>query len=180
MTRLTRLFKQTRGSMRPTFDEIYEAVLDTLNICKEVYERAGRSRFAPIVKARQIICYVARKVGYTTLDIGERLGLHHATVLHHSKKAEGYATYEEEYATDVNNILNRLSIPNKQCTIVGYVVRDEDGQLTLFSDKPNRDRFQQGEGFWSGDCPRELNPSLFPQITWGSEPQECELTLRLK
>ena len=100
-------------------------------------------------------------------------------------KAQDYMYYDNSYKMRVNKALSILSAKEeeegqKEYSVSGWIVRDEDGELTVFSDKPMRKTFSGGKSFWYGEEPVELDISLFPQITCESEPQECEMTLRLK
>lgn len=167
--------------MRPTFDDIYYVTLDVLNIKREVFERAGRSRFSPIMRAKQMMCFIACEMGYTTTFIGKRLNLNHTTVVHHHKSAQDHIDYEQDYAEDINAIYAKLDIPCLFYKKTGWLTRDkeEHGANLLFTvgKKPRRD------GIWltSKDCEMyDLPRQAFPHITWESEPQECEMTLRLK
>lgn len=64
-----------------------------------------------------------------------------------------------------------------------YVARDKDGELTIFSHKPQR-CVDPGWNNGSWDNLNEesefidtlvIDPKLFPEITWESEPKEFEL-----
>lgn len=49
----------------------------------------------------------------------------------------------------------------------GYVARDADSMLVMFSDKPTR-----GEAMWYGHNERILNPYTFSNLQWEDEPVE--------
>ena len=51
--------------------------------------------------------------------------------------------------------------------IKGYVARDRDSMLIMFSGKPTR-----GEIMWSGHDARILNPYTFSDLKWVDEPVE--------
>lgn len=62
-----------------------------------------------------------------------------------------------------------------------WVACEEDGNLIAFSEKPIRCPGQlPGHGYWLGKQFRELKRTAYPQITWQSEPIECEVTIRIK
>ena len=168
--------------MKPTLDDIFYAVLDAFDINEETYRKIKRSREIIAVSVRQVICWIGQNTyGYTQNEIGLYLGLDHSTVWHNKMKAQDYISYDNSYKMCVNKALSILcSKGQKECSIRGWIVRDEDGELTVFSDKPMRKTFSGGKSFWYGEEPIGLDPSLFPQITCESEPQECEMTLRLK
>lgn len=57
------------------------------------------------------------------------------------------------------------------------------GNLSLFSSKPERDYFDWNDrtyGFYNHDNEEALNlpSSLFPEITWESDPVEVEITIK--
>lgn len=172
--------------MRPTLDDIFYAVLEAFDIDDETYRNIKDSRECLAVSVRQVVCWIGQNTyGYSQDKIGLFLGLNHSTVWHNKMKAQDYMSYDKDYKMCVNKALSILYAKEeeeeqKECSISGWVVRDEDGELTVFSDKPIRETFSDGISFWCGEEPRGLDPSLFPQITWESEPQECEMTLRLK
>lgn len=58
-----------------------------------------------------------------------------------------------------------------------YVARDKDGQLWLFTYKPRRstDAWHYAEGDDGYGDIMELNPELYPEVTWDSEPIEVTL-----
>ena len=70
-----------------------------------------------------------------------------------------------------------------------YIARDKDGELNLFSHKPHRctDPGWNNEAWDSPNMPEEgeseyintleLDPELFPEITWDDEPKKFKLVL---
>lgn len=172
--------------MRPTLDDIFHAVLEAFDIDDETYRNIKESRVPLAMSVRQVICWIGQNTyGYTQNEMGLYLGLNHSTVCHNKKKAQDYMSYDSSYKTCVNKALSILSAKEeeegqKEYSVSGWIVRDEDGELTVFSDKPMRKTFSGGKSFWYGEEPIGLDISLFPQITCESEPQECEMTLRLK
>ena len=172
--------------MKPTLDDIFYAVLEAFDIDDETYRNIKDSRENLAVSVRQVVCWIGQNTyGYTQNAIGLYLGLNHSTVCHNKKKAQDYMSYDSSYKICVNKALSILSAKEeeegqKEYSVSGWIVRDENGELTVFSDKPMRKTFSGGKSFWYGEEPVELDISLFPQITCESEPQECEMTLRLK
>ena len=171
--------------MKPTLDDIFHAVLEAFDIDDETYRNIKESRVPLAMSVRQVICWIGQNTyGYTQNEMGLYLGLNHSTVCHNKKKAQDYMSYDSSYKTCVNKALSILSAKEeeegqKEYSVSGWIVRDEDGELTVFSDKPIRKTFSGGKSFWYGEEPIGLDISLFPQITCESEPQECEMTLRL-
>lgn len=172
--------------MKPTLDDIFHAVLEAFDIDDETYRNIKESRVRLAVSVRQVFCWIGQNTyGYTQNAIGLYLGLEHSTVWHNKMKAQDYMSYDSSYKTCVNKALSILSAKEeeeeqKECSISVWVARDEDGGLAFFSYKPKRETFSDGRSFWLGEESRRLDPSLFPQITWESDPQECEMILRLK
>lgn len=168
--------------MKPTLDAIFHAVLEAFDIDEETYRNIKDSRVRLALSVRQVICWIGYNTyGYSQNAIGLYLGLNHSTVWHNKMKAQDYLSYDKDYKMCVNKALSILcSKGQKECSIRGWIVRDEDGELTAFSGKPIRKTFSDGKVFWYGEDPIGLDVSLFPQITWESEPQECKMTLRLK
>lgn len=59
-----------------------------------------------------------------------------------------------------------------------WVVRDKNGLLCLYRDKPYKDEFFE---LWDSPItsPIALNPNLFPSVKWeDAEPTEVVLTLK--
>lgn len=168
--------------MKPTLDDIFHAVLEAFDIYEETYRNIKDSRVRLALSVRQVICWIGHNIyGYSQKEIGLYLGLNHSTVWHNKMKAQDYMSYDKDYKMCVNKALSILCAKGqKECSISGWVVRDEDGELTVFSDKPIKETFSDGTSFWCGEEPIGLDVSLFPQITWESEPQECKITIRLK
>lgn len=172
--------------MKPTLDDIFHAVLEAFDIDDETYRNIKESRVRLAVSVRQVFCWIGQNTyGYTQNAIGLYLGLNHSTVWHNKMNAQDYMFYDKNYRMCVNKALSILSAKEKEegqkeYSVSGWIVRDEDGELTVFSDKPMRKTFSGGKSFWYGEEPIGLDPSLFPQITRESEPQECEMILRLK
>lgn len=66
--------------------------------------------------------------------------------------------------------------------IQGWVARDQDGYISLFKDKPIRDTCDKDDipyGFWDdvdGNC-IDLPITLFPDLTWESEPIKVRISI---
>lgn len=61
--------------------------------------------------------------------------------------------------------------------IGGWVARDGDGRLYLYEDRPLR---YNRKSEWVGDTIMELDSGSFPDLTWHSDPVECEMTVKRK
>lgn len=58
--------------------------------------------------------------------------------------------------------------------ISGWVARDKDGALILYSARPKRER----TGFWRGNKIKRLDDNAY-KITWESEPRRVELLINI-
>lgn len=153
--------------MRPTLDQILDAILESCGIRKEIYERDKNSRLSFIVKVKQTLCYIGQEYGYSQPKIGEFLNINHSTVHHNKETAKGYMKYEREYESMVYDIMSQLMKIQKIEYIYrkeGEIVRNADGIFVFSSD---------GESY-------AIAEDIFPHIDIDSKPQLCEITLRLK
>ncbi len=67
--------------------------------------------------------------------------------------------------------------------ISGWVARDEVAiRPTLYTSKPLRQKKGFKNGYWSYGMQigLSLDPSLFPDITWESDPEPVEITIKRK
>lgn len=62
--------------------------------------------------------------------------------------------------------------------IQGWVARDNNGKLYIYSDKP--ERYNKGLRWVMGCAFLPLSSGLFPDLTWESDPIEVELTIKRK
>lgn len=164
-------------------DVILSTILETTGYDKDRWEAERKRRTPEPLLVKQLFSLLAYEEGYTTPKIGHFLELNTATVHHHINQARGLAMYEQDYGKMVQglkNILGEAKKIQKEATVRGWVARDEDGELALFADKPEIDEFSTGGHFWVGEAPRTLPSKSFPQITWETGAEECEITIRLK
>lgn len=76
-----------------------------------------------------------------------------------------------------------FNIDAEDTVIQGWVCRDQDGNLALFvGSKPYK---QEGMDYWSVPHGRSLeylnlNPALFPDLTWSDDPIEVEIIIKRK
>lgn len=173
--------------MNPTLDDIFYASLEAWDTDEETYRNLKYSREALAVNIRQFVCWLAQRNGYSLHEIGQYLGIDHSTVHHNKKKVEDYLSYDTEYISLLNKAMKiidknkeREEVQVKEVAIKGYISRDEDNTLTLWEKEPIRDKFKNGEGYWFGESPRDLDPTLFPWITWSTKPQPCEIIVKIK
>lgn len=162
--------------MRPTLQEIFDVTLDELNISKDSYKRAGKSREARMVRVRQIFSYIGRHFGYTTQTIADFIGMHHASICYHSECAKDACRYEKGYINKINNILSHFDNVQRVSVVSGWLARSEDGTLEFFKEEPNL-----FDGVWTtNQTSIYVEKEQFPQINLVDSPIPCEMTLRLK
>lgn len=111
--------------MRPTVSEIQQVVSNHYRLSRS--ELLADRRQRPLVHARQIGMYLARKLTHKSLpDIGRFFGgRDHSTVLHACRKIEARLQADEDLAGEVE--LLRCEIENA----AQKGVQLDDGQLTL-------------------------------------------------
>lgn len=163
--------------MNPTLYDILYATLDVLNIKKEDFKRARKSRLSYVVEAKQIVCFVAQHFGYSQQSIADFLGLTHAAILNNQKRAYDFSTIEKGYANKVNAVLEKFERVRKWHIVNGWVARDnEDNTINFFTEKP-----ETFDGIWVSEYSSySLPKGFFPQLSFDDSPQRCEMTLRLK
>lgn len=92
----------------------------------------------------------------------------------------------EQNIESFNWIFDRAYALGKQekdadTVIQGWVARASDGHLALFKRKPDREIYMRSNnGLWFGGSMTELDSSLFPDLTWDSEPEEVEIIIKRK
>lgn len=65
--------------------------------------------------------------------------------------------------------------------IQGWVARDSNESLYLFCLKPKRVRYLgSSDGVWMSRTIEKLDPSLFPDLTWESDPEPIEIIIKRK
>jgi len=94
----------------------------------------------------------------------------------------GYKTYEKALSAGISAALNlNFSVNSEETVISGWVARDSNESLYLFCLKPKRVRYlRSGDGVWMSRTVEKLDPTLFPDLTWESDPIEVELTIKRK
>lgn len=72
----------------------------------------------------------------------------------------------------------KLEKDTEDTVINGWVARDKNGDLYMYTCKPERN---SNLGYWDGNVP-DITPSndLFPDLTWESEPEEIEIIIKRK
>jgi hypothetical protein len=88
--------------------QILEAICDVKDIDKDVFLRNKKSRVSHIQEVKQLACLLGQREGYSQEEIGRFLNLDHSTVCLNKKRAEGYCSYDKEYASDVYKIQERF------------------------------------------------------------------------
>jgi chromosomal replication initiation ATPase DnaA len=83
-----------------------EIVCEYFGLPVEKVVAIGRKR--PIVKCRQIICYLAKMEGVTLCDMGEYFGQDHTSCLHSIQTVKDLLATDEAYRAQVRDIENLL------------------------------------------------------------------------
>lgn len=75
-----------------------------------------------------------------------------------------------------------LSEPEEEVTIEGWVARDENGMLCVYTSKPERDSSPIiiEPDYWNGEFLCRLEDAQFPSVTWESEPLAVTITIKPK
>ena len=92
--------------------------------------------------------------------------------------------FDRAYALGKQEIKQETKQEKDADTVIhGWVGRDQDGNLPLFvGSKPYK---QEGMDYWSVPHGRSLeylnlNPALFPDLTWESDPLPVEIIIKRK
>lgn len=168
--------------MRPTLDEILSASLEALGYDRQYWKSVRNRRLPDAVKIKQFVTYLGHEIeGYPMTRIGAFLGPSHATISSHYHNAKFFLQHEQDYREAMDNaleIIDRLKGVQKHVTIRGWVARDKDGSVFFYEEKPHRS--ENGRWLTYGyHAYGYVTDEMFPHITWESEPQEAEITIRL-
>ena len=62
----------------------------------------------------------------------------------------------------------------------GWVARDEDGELYLYTEKPRKDGDLWNVDIINSSCLMELRSALFPEVQWSDdEPTRVSITIKM-
>lgn len=78
-----------------------------------------------------------------------------------------------------------FNVDAEDTVIQGWVARDQDGYISIFTSKPERDTCDKGDmpyGFWDDNTDQhiELPITSFPDLTWESDPLQVEIIIKRK
>jgi len=59
-----------------------------------------------------------------------------------------------------------------------YIARDEDGDLKLFNEMPERREYENGQSIWVGWNIRLKNNDLFKDLDWCNNPMKVTLNIQ--
>lgn len=96
-------------------------------------------------------------------------------------KAIAYSTFDRAYALGKQEIKQETDA--EETVISGWVARDEVAiRPALYTSKPLRQKKGFKDGYWSYGMQigLSLDPELFPDLTWGSDPIEVEIIIKRK
>lgn len=111
-----------------------------------------------------------------------------ASVKYANKTAEQYEVCNSEFVQEImvafeqgaNFALGKQE-KDADSVIQGWVARDSNESLYLFCLKPRRVRYpRSSDGVWMSRAVEKLDPSLFPDLTWESDPIEVEIIIKRK
>lgn len=71
-----------------------------------------------------------------------------------------------------------FNVDAEETVIQGWVARDDNGKLYIYSDKPGR--YNKGRRWVQGYAFLPLSSDLFPDLTWESETEPVEIILKRK
>ena len=103
--------------MTISLDKIKEKVEEYYSVA----ELKDKSRISEVVEARRMFCYYARKhalnkngKGYSFRNISEFLGIHHATIIHHTNVIDAWVKHQDkEILKDIWNLFE-LNLAKKK------------------------------------------------------------------
>lgn len=100
------------------------------------------------------------------------------TVENQAQRSAGYFEAMRDVRALIEEIMNELK--TRSCAATWYAARDDDGQLTLFDERPRREEMVKGRLWWSKRG-RERIPILdeyMPELTSGTC-RPCRVTVEL-
>jgi hypothetical protein len=95
-------------------------LLNSIKKISGIELKGNKSRKRPVVEAKQLYCKLMRDAGHTYESIGEAIGMHHATVLHHYNNYEYIKKFSPDLRALETNVINDLSNKNDS-VIVGKI-----------------------------------------------------------
>lgn len=92
-------------------------------------------------------------------------------------------TWNKEVVYVCNGMFYRASeldfnLDAEDTVICGWVARDNNGKLYIYSDKP--ERYNKGLRWVMGYAFLPLSSDLFPDLTWEDDPIEVEIIIKRK
>lgn len=82
------------------------------------------------------------------------------------------------YANEFD-ILSDSEEKDADTVIQGWVCRDEDGSLHLFTEIPTREFSNaRKEYWWYSKSSSKIDSNLFPDLTWESDPEPVEIIIK--
>ena len=164
--------------MRHDLSHIQEVTLRCMDITPGEWKSKIKTREARIVRAKQIIAYIANMEGYTSVEISKHLGLHRTTIIHHTGVMQSeYVTYPRLREL-VDNVIEHLSlIPQRQTSMAtyGWLARNTMGLLTISPNKPER----MGDHYWIAEGSRPFPRDQFRQITYDRGPVRVRIQITI-
>lgn len=164
--------------MRHDLKHIHEVTLRCMEITPHEWISLKRTRKAKIVRAKQIIAYIANTEGYTSTEISKFLELDRTTIIHHTGVIQSeYVTYPHLRKL-VDSVVDNLGVcPQRQTTMIthGWLARNTFGLLTISPGKPE----PMGNHYWMAEGSRPFLQDQFQQITYEKGPVKVRIQITI-
>ena len=164
--------------MKHKLSHILEVTLRTINITPEAWEERRKSRDGRIVRAKQLLTFIAIKEGYSCNEVATFLEQHRTTAIHHLSTMQRECQLYPRLQDIVDKIIESLGpIPNRQTMMVmyGWMARSESGFLTVSPTKP-----EPMGGYWLAEGTRPFPRDQFKQITYETGPVKVKIKVTIE
>ena len=93
-------------------------LLNSIKKISGIELNGNKSRKRPVVEAKQLYCKLMRDAGHTYESIGEAIGMHHATVLHHYNNYEYIKKFSSDLKSLEESVIDNLSLNNEESILL--------------------------------------------------------------
>lgn len=165
--------------MRPSLANILDATLETLAIERWEWDMNHKSRQSAMVKAKELFCLLAFDEGYLHKEIGQFIGQHRTTAIHHINMFRAhcdiYPKCYELIERARSLIVRNNGEVQRSSYSSGWLARSHTGLLTISPNKPER-----MAGYWMAEGTKPFVPqTAFPQITYESGPAKVTIKVTI-
>lgn len=164
--------------MKHELVKILDVTLKVLNLTPEQWKERGRSRDGQIVRARQIVSYIAYKEGYYCTEIASFLKQHRTTILHHITVIQDMIRFYPSFNTFVKKIFDKLGPEpplQTSITMYGWLARGCNRLLTFSPVKP-----EAVGGYWLAEGTRSFPKDQFQHITYETGPVKVKIKVTIE